>query len=157
MLHDIAVGTVAEQPAGKISPPLAVRARPHVQLDEGAGFLDIFPRCGGFACLKPNDRIADTQRFTRLQGQVAGQAIAFVQQADDRGALGHGRARQGIVGSNADRCAIDLDGSGLVCGGHIILAAACQQGAGDQRDGKQDRRNESRRASDHDASGLHAS
>jgi hypothetical protein len=127
VLHDIAVGPVPEQPAGKIAPPLAIGAAAHIQLDESAGFLHIFPWRAGFARLQPHDRIAHAQRFARLHRQVAGQAVTLVQQADDRRALGHRRAGQSAARARPDRRALDLDRPGLVAHGHIIAAARGQR------------------------------
>ncbi|KMS58705.1 hypothetical protein V473_02890 [Sphingobium cupriresistens LL01] len=128
MLHDIAVGPFAEQPAGKSASPLAIGATAHVQLDESAGFLHIFPWRAGFARLQPHDRIAHAQRFARLHGEVAGQAVALVEQADDGVALRHRRgAGQRAAGGRPDRRSFDLDRSGLVTRGHVILAARGQR------------------------------
>ncbi|KQN06574.1 hypothetical protein ASE85_19830 [Sphingobium sp. Leaf26] len=158
MLHDITVGPFAEQPAGKIAPPLAIGAAAHVQLHEGAGFLHIFPWRAGFARLQPDDRIAHAQRFARLHRQIAGQAVALVQQADDGAPLGHRGTRRRAVRHGADRRALHLDRPALVGGGHVRLATGGQrQRAGQERQRRQDRRDASRRMPGHAASGLHAS
>jgi len=158
VLHDIAVGPFAEQPAGKIAPPFAVGAAAHVQLHESAGFLHIFPWRAGFARLQADDRIAHAQRFARLHGQVAGQAVALVEQADDGTTLRHRGAGRRAVGRGADRRAFHLDRAALVGGRHIGLAAGAErQGTGKQGQGVEDRRDASRRTPGHAASGLHAS
>jgi hypothetical protein len=162
VLHDIAVGPFAEQPAGKIAPPLAVRAAAHVELHESAGFLHIFPGRAGFASLQPHDRVAHAQRFARLHRQVAGQAVALVQKADDGTAFPHRGAGQGATGGRLDRQSFDLYRATLVCGRHVILAARRQrQGAAQHGQADnclvQDRRDHSRRTPGHAASGLHAS
>jgi len=126
MLHDIAVGPVAEQPAGKDAAPLIVRAAAHVELNESAGFRDIFPRRGGLAGLQADDCIAHAQRFARLHGQVAGQAVALVEQADDGGALGHGGAGHHVVAGGANRRSFNLHRAGLICGRQLIVAT-CRQ------------------------------
>jgi len=154
VLHDVAVWPFAEQPAGKVAPPFAVRAAAHVQLHESAGFLDIFPWRAGFAGLKPHDRIAHAQGFARLHRQVAGQAVALVEQADHGHPVRHRRAGQGGGVARLDRRALYLDRSGLVGGGHVIAATGGQR---QQWRAKQDRQASPRRTADHDASGLHAS
>jgi hypothetical protein len=95
MLHHIAVGPFAEQPAGKGAPPFSIRAAAYVELNESAGFLHIFPRGGRFAGLEPHDRIAYAQRLARLHLKIAGEAVALVEQAHHRDPLRHGRAGQG--------------------------------------------------------------
>ncbi|EQA99495.1 hypothetical protein L288_19550 [Sphingobium quisquiliarum P25] len=158
MLHDIAVGPFAEQPAGKIAPPLAIGAAAHVQLNESAGFLHIFPGRGRLAGLQADDGVAHTQRFARFHRQVAGQAVSLVEQADHGDPLTHGRAGQGRIFAVADRGAFDAHRSGLVRGGDIVIAAARQkQGAAEQWQAGQDRQERPRPAQGHDASGLHAS
>jgi hypothetical protein len=154
MLHDIAVGPFAEQPAGKIAPPFAVGTASHIQLHEGPGFLHIFPWRAGFAGLKPHDRVAHPQRFARFHRQVAGQAVALVEQADHCRALCHRRAGQGGGFTRPDRRPLHPDRAGLVGGGHITVATSGQR---QQRRAKQDRQASPRRTADHDASGLHAS
>ncbi|EQB32790.1 hypothetical protein M529_08095 [Sphingobium ummariense RL-3] len=157
MLDDIAVGPLAEQPAGKVAPPLAVRRAAHVQLHEGAGFLHILPGRAGLAGLQPHDRVARAQRLARLHLQVHGDAVALVQQADHRDSLGHRRAGQRGVLRGAHGTALDADGAGLVGRGNIVAAAGGQHRRAAQRCERQDRQDAPRRAPDHDASGLHAS
>jgi hypothetical protein len=158
MLHDIAVWPVAKQPAGKGAPPFAISARPHVQLYESAGVLNIFPRSGRFAGLHADDGVTHAQRFPRLHGQVAGQTVAFVEQADDGGSLRHRRAGRGTSANGADRAALHLHGAGSVGVRHVV-AAAGRKAQRKRQDGKarQDRQGFARREPGHAASGLHAS
>jgi hypothetical protein len=79
VLHDITVGPVAEQPAGKIAPPFAIGAATHVELHERARVLHIFPRRAGFAGLQAHDRVTHPHRFAGLERQIAGQAVALVE------------------------------------------------------------------------------
>ena len=67
-------------------------AAAHVELDEGAGQLVLLPWRGVFAGAQPDDRIADPHRLPRLQRHVAADAVALVEQADDRDPLRHRRA-----------------------------------------------------------------
>jgi len=157
VLDDIAVGPFAEQPAGKIAAPLAVGTAAHVQLHEGAGFLHILPGGRGLACLQADDGVADAQRLAGLHRQVAGQAVALVEQADHGGALGHRRAGQAGLVRVADRLALDLYRAALIRFWRIIATAGRQQRAPQKRRAKQDRRESPRRTPNHAASGLHAS
>jgi|TARA_Y100000815_G_scaffold81040_1_gene70180 hypothetical protein len=159
VLHHIAVGPVAKQPTGKGAAPLIIGAAAHVQLHESAGVLDIFPWRGGFARLQPHDRIAHPDRFARLQRQVTGQAVALVQQAQHGGSLGHRRAGHDAIVGGADRRALHLDRARPIRGrqGVIIAASGQRQDAGQHDQVRKDRRERSRRASAHAASGLHAS
>ncbi|EXS71409.1 hypothetical protein BF95_03840 [Sphingobium sp. Ant17] len=154
MLDDIAVGPIAEQPAGKSAPPFAIGAAAHVELHEGAGVLHIFPRRAGFAGLQAHDGVAHPHGLARFQGQVAGQAVAFIEQADDRATIRHRRTRQARCVTRPDWRTLHLDRPGLVRDRHFAIAAG---GEREQRGADQDRRGQARRTADHDASGLHAS
>jgi len=157
VLDDIAVGPFAEQPAGKIAAPLAVGTAAHVQLHEGAGFLHIFPGSRGLACLQADNGVADAQRLAGLHRQVAGQAVALVEQAYDGGALGHRRTGQAGLVRVADRLALDLHRAALIRLWRIVATAGRQQRAPQKRRAKQDRRESPRRTPNHAASGLQAS
>jgi len=95
VLDDVAVWPFLEQPAGEVAAPFIVGGAAHVELDEGPGFLNIFPRRGRLACLKAHDGIAHTQRIAGLHGEVRGDAVALVEQADHGHTLRHRRALQG--------------------------------------------------------------
>jgi hypothetical protein len=93
VLDDIAVGPFLEQPARKDAVPFVVALILHRQLDEGAGFGRIFPRCGRLARAQAHDRAADARRIAGLHLEVANQTVALVEQADHRDTIGHrGRA-----------------------------------------------------------------
>jgi len=100
VIDDIAVRPVLEQPAGKDAMPFVVARLEHVELDEGAGFLLQLPGRRRLAGAQADDRIADAQRFTGLERERAGEAVALVEQADLRDALGHGRAEQAEVAAH---------------------------------------------------------
>lgn len=74
--------------------PLHVYAGLDVELNEGAGFGHFLPGRAFFAGAQAHNGIADSQRLPGLHRQFAGSAVALVEQADDRHAVGHGRARQ---------------------------------------------------------------
>tara|TARA_Y100000296_G_scaffold64189_1_gene75127 strand:- start:114539 stop:114925 length:387 start_codon:yes stop_codon:yes gene_type:complete len=61
-------------------------------LNERAGFGHLFPGRGALAGRKPDDRIADTARFAWLHLQIAGFAVALVEQRDGGDALRHWRS-----------------------------------------------------------------
>ncbi|KTT69671.1 hypothetical protein NS334_14265 [Sphingomonas endophytica] len=75
----------------------------HVQLHEGAGQRFRLPRRGPFAGAQPDDRIVDPHRLSGLQRDVARDAVALVEQPDDRDALRH-RGRSGV-----DRTVLAVD------------------------------------------------
>ncbi|HKR17434.1 hypothetical protein [Rhizorhapis sp.] len=102
--------------------------------------------------MQANNCLADAQRLARLHAEIAGQAIALVEESDDGFPFRHGRARQ-VGGLAAVRRRL---GSvfqphrtfiGLVVGGQLVTASS-------QKQSRQDR---SRQSTPHDASGLHAS
>jgi hypothetical protein len=135
VLDDIAVGAFAENPARKDAPPFIVALILYRQLDKGAGFGRVLPRRGLLARAQPHDRAPDARRFAGLHFQLADQSVAFVEQADDRDALGHrGRALDpadflphpfGFGDRRYRRAAIALRRRPLACR---------QRGRGEQRD-----------------------
>jgi len=65
----------------------------NIDLHEGTGFLRHFPRRGALTRGKADDYRADFAAFARLEADVLGDIVAFVEQADHRDALCHrGRA-----------------------------------------------------------------
>jgi hypothetical protein len=157
VLHDIAVGPFAEQPAGKIATPFIVGGAAHVELHEGAGFLHIFPWRGGFAGLQADDRIPRAQRLAGLHFEFSGDAIALVEQADHRLPLVHRCAGERRGFGIADLLPFYADRAGAIFRRHVVAAAPCQQHRQGEDRISQNRQDPSRRTPDHDASGLHAS
>lgn len=94
MQDHVAIRPFLEQPAGKDAVPLVAAAVLHVELDEGAGLLLFLPWGRRLAGAQAHDRAADTQRLARLHRELAGDAVALVEQADHGDALRHGRAGQ---------------------------------------------------------------
>ena len=78
------------KPARKDALPLAVGPL-DVDLDEGAGQLFQFPGRRRFAGPQANDDIFHPHRLAGLQGQIADDAVAFVEQADHGGTFRHWR------------------------------------------------------------------
>ncbi|MBB6125074.1 hypothetical protein FHS92_002831 [Sphingobium subterraneum] len=162
MLNDVAVGTVFEHPAGKDAPPFVVGVAAHIELHESAGVLKIFPRCGLLAGTQADNGVADAQRLTRLHLEIAGDAVAFVEQADDGDAFLHWRSGQRGGSHGADRGIVRSfrHRTGPVCVGHIlrIRAAAGRQQEREQQEGRGGEKPwPPRRTQNHDASGLQAS
>jgi hypothetical protein len=135
VLDDIAVRPFLEQPAGEGAVPFVVAAFQHIELDEGAGFAVHFPGRRCLAGAQPHDRTADAQRLAGLERQRAGDAVALVEQADLRDALGHRCARQAVL--DADRRlvarALFLRGiAGILRG--FRASAGSEQGSETERD-----------------------
>jgi hypothetical protein len=105
VLDDVERGRFAVQPAGEDALPASLRVA-HVELHERAGQLLHLPRGGRLAGAQPHDGIADPHRLAGLQGQVPGNAVALVEEAEHRHALRHrrrpGRDRGDGLG-NVDR------------------------------------------------------
>ena len=92
--------------------PFLVARFEDVELHERAGFGRVFPRRGFLAGAQADDGVAGAQRFARLHGEVTGDAVALVEQADDGDALRHGGAGEGglacldDVARHADRAVL---------------------------------------------------
>jgi hypothetical protein len=95
VLHDVTIRPFLEQPAREVAPPFIVGGAAHVELDEGAGFLNIFPGRGRLARLEAHDGVARTQGIAGFHGEVRGDAVALVEQADHGHTLRHRRTGQG--------------------------------------------------------------
>ena len=61
----------------------------HIQLDERPRQLLAFPRCRRLAGAEADDRIVHADRLTGLHADIAGDAIALVEEAEHRDPLGH--------------------------------------------------------------------
>lgn len=94
MLHGIAVWPFLEQPAGKDAVPFIVAGFLNLELDKGASLRRVFPWGCLFAGAQANDSGADSQGLPWFHRKIAGQAVAFIEQADDRHAFGHWCAGQ---------------------------------------------------------------
>ena len=93
MLDDIERRGFLVQPPRKNALPVAAGLF-DVELDESAGEAFVFPWGGRVACAQADHGVAQADRLPGLQGQVADDAVALVEQADHRDALGHrGHAR----------------------------------------------------------------
>jgi hypothetical protein len=84
--------------------PLIVAAFTHVELHEGAGFGDFFPRRGLLAGAQTDDGIVDAKGLARPHLERAGDAVTLVEDADFGDALRHRRAGQAAI-ARGDRIA----------------------------------------------------
>jgi hypothetical protein len=116
----------------------------NIDLDECAGKPFLFPRRRGFARLEAHRHILYPHGLARLQGQVANDPIALVEQAEDRNSFGHWRDARLIC-----RGARHLFGNRLIFG--LVIALAASRGGGQQH--KQQRG----AGRQHSYSGFHAS
>jgi hypothetical protein len=136
----VVAGRIAEQPAGKHALVLLLAPVADIDLNESAGFLRHFPRCGAFARGQRDDDRAKLARFTRFQADFFGHIVALVQQAKHCHPVGH----RGCTGIAARcRCAGGR-GRGGLSQGHFdrfgrrrSIAAGCQHQPASQRGGIQ--------------------
>jgi hypothetical protein len=86
------------------------------------------PRGGGLARPQANHDVLEADRLARAQRQVADDAVALVEQTQDRDPLRH-RRHAGLVGGRARH----LDGDGIAFGRLVLAAvAAGERGNGGQ-------------------------
>ena len=74
----------------------------HIDLDESAGQLLLFPRRRGFAGPQADDHVLPAHRLARMKSDVLNNAITFVEDSKHRDALGHRRHSALPVGSRTD-------------------------------------------------------
>lgn len=155
MLDDIAVWPVFEQPAGKIASPGVAAMIEHDQLDEGPGFLRIFPLRRALASTQPDDGAADADAFAGLQRDVSHQSVALVEQSEDGNALLH-RGDPGIWIAGTS-CRPRFGNRAIVCWRRrcgVALAIASAQRH--HRPGQSKHERQSGTGARHAASGVHA-
>ena len=63
----------------------------HVELDEGSGELFVFPRRGRLARPQPHDHVLPADRLPGMQRDVLDDAVALVEDSQDRDTLCHRR------------------------------------------------------------------
>ncbi|MET0361616.1 MAG: hypothetical protein ABW048_07685 [Sphingobium sp.] len=113
----------------------------------------MLPRGGLFAGAQTHDRGADAQGLSRLHRQVAGQAVALVEEADDSDPLAHGCAGERFAGDRRDAGAHRRHTIGrAIILLRFLFAAAAKQGKREDGPGCS-----GRKMAGHWASGAHAS
>jgi hypothetical protein len=115
----------------------------HIDLDEGAGELFIFPRSACFARAQANEDILPPHRLAGMQSDVLDDAVALVEDSEHRDALRH-RRHPGLA--DAGRC------RGVGDGHRAILRLIAPAARGDAQH-KQQRNGEP----GHAYSGIHGS
>ena len=95
MLDDVERRAFLVHPARKYTFPIGVGAA-DIELDEGAGQPLGLPRRGRVAGAEANQRILGADRLARLQGKIANDPVALVEQGDHRDALSHRRYPGGV-------------------------------------------------------------
>jgi hypothetical protein len=151
VLDDVQRRRLPVEPAGEDAAELAVGAS-HVELDESAGQLLHLPGRGGLAVPQPDDHVADANRLAGPQRQLALKAVALVEQAEHRDALGHGsRARRELLHGlrHVDRLVHDRR---LVLAVGVVRSPRC---AGGKRERHRDAENRGE-AAHRDQSGVQA-
>jgi len=76
------------EPARKDPLPALVELR-DIELHKGAGIMFLLPGRGLLAGAQADDHIADPRRLAGLERDIAGDAVALVEQAEHRDALRH--------------------------------------------------------------------
>jgi len=158
VLNDILRGPVLVEPAREDALPTLVGLE-HVDLHEGAGILDILPRRGSLARAQPQDDIADAHSLAGLERHVARDAVALVEQPDDRDAIGHRsspRRQRAAIGRGLGHLrAVGRRAIGQDVVDALVVAAGAT--AGTRAEAKQQRRHDRGSGAPHHASGAHAS
>jgi hypothetical protein len=90
VLDDVERRRFLVQPAGEHALPPLVGAL-DVDLHERAGQFLFLPGGGGFACPQAHHQVLPPRRLARVQGNVADDAVALVEHAEDGDALRHWR------------------------------------------------------------------
>jgi hypothetical protein len=90
VLDDIERRRFLVEPAREDPRPLLVRLL-HVELDEGAGQLLVFPRRRRLARPQPHDRVLPPHRLPGVKRNVLDDPVALVEDAEHRDPLRHRR------------------------------------------------------------------
>jgi hypothetical protein len=90
MFDDVERRTLLVQPSREDALP-ASPGLLDVQLHEGSGKALILPRSGRVAGTQANHRVAETDRLSRLERDVANDPVALVEQPEDSNTLRHWR------------------------------------------------------------------
>jgi hypothetical protein len=125
MLDDVERRRFLVNPSRKDAFPAAVGLL-HVELDERPGQFLIFPWRARFAGAQADDRVLDLKCLARLQGHIADDAIALVEEAQNGDPLGHG----GHPNDSSGTRRIRADGSGAC----LLAGVAIAAGGGKRKD-----------------------
>jgi hypothetical protein len=117
MLDDIERRRFLVEPARKDSIPLPVRTL-DVDLDKSSGELFRLPWRRRLARAKPHGHVLPARRLAWMQGDIAHDSVALVEDGEDRHPLRH-RGDPGLVRRG---------GGGLPCRDLILLGAAVARG-----------------------------
>jgi hypothetical protein len=90
MLDDVERRRFLVEPARKDSAPLLVRAL-DIDLHKRARQFLYFPRRGRFAGAQAHDQVLPASRLAGMQRDILHNAVALVENAENRNALRHGR------------------------------------------------------------------
>jgi len=134
VLDQVERGRFLVQPAREHSFPAAVGPL-DVELNEGSGQLLALPRGSRLAGAQAHDRVAHAHRLAGLEPQVADDAVAFVEQAEDGDPVGHRRHSGLACGGRGRR--LRLPGGRLLGSGGLRAVAAGEQANG--RGGREQR------------------
>ena len=106
-----------------------------VELDEGAGQALGFPRSGRIAGAEAHHNVFHPNRLARLQGKVANDSVALVEQGNHRHPLGHrGHARR--IDPRGKRLGGDLIVGQWLVGTGRIASGNCQRKHGSSDDAR---------------------
>jgi hypothetical protein len=141
VLDDVERRAFLVQPAGKHPSPEIIGPL-DIELDEGPGQFLVFPRRGRLAGAQADDDVLHPDRLAGLQRQVADDAVALVQQAQDRDPLGHRRHAR-LLGGRARH----FDGHGIAFGRSLFVAPTA---------GERQQRGEGESGGPHASSGVQA-
>ena len=129
MLDDVEGRAFLVQPAGEYALP-AFPWLLDIELNESTCEPLIFPRRGSVAGAQTHNCIAIADRLPGLQGNVADNAVALVEQPQHCDTLGHGSYPRNCLDSPGQ---IDGDGIRTFCALGIFIAHTSVTGHAEQR------------------------
>jgi hypothetical protein len=101
VLDDVERRRFLVKPAREGAFPALVRLL-HVELDERAGQLLVLPRCGCFARAQAHDHVLPAHRLSRVKRDILDDAVALVENAENRDPLRHRRHATFAIGGRGD-------------------------------------------------------
>jgi hypothetical protein len=144
MLHDVQRRRLLVEPPAEHPPPATASGLLHVELDKGTGQLVELPWRSRLAGAQAHDGILDADGLTRPERDVPGDAVALVEEPENRNPLVHRRR----AGRKLLRRGLGLGGRlGALAGGTALQPVACP---------KRQRGNQGQAECAHPYSGVHA-